>query len=386
MINYENTIKLMVGENVISNLPYTFKQRDCQRIMIVCDEPAYRLGYVDLIKYAFISDPVDIVYAYKGIRDIATTKDVEEIVKQYKFLKCDGIIAIGKKAAIMAAKGAKVLLTEGIRYCNHYRANALTEYPTQNVYLFCVPINFGSGFEALPVARIYDKEANIIYEFNTAYAETNVLVLDTKMTDIIPPKAIATYGLFALSLSLESYLDDDTPMISKAYADTAISTVYRYLQKCILKNANKEYRLKMLEAVGYASCSYAAIGKNNLLSPLSDIISDKYLANYANIYAILFRQYVKTVDVGRAFGYSLNAMVEPNDYALYAKESRAQKALAEIEGLYNKINEYVDFNAKLSDFDVKEEDLEVIADQFSLINEDESITKEDVMQLLKAAF
>ncbi len=46
IIKFNETIKLMVGDNIISTLPYAFSQRDCARIMIVCDEPAYRLGYV----------------------------------------------------------------------------------------------------------------------------------------------------------------------------------------------------------------------------------------------------------------------------------------------------------------------------------------------------
>ena len=139
-----------------------------------------------------------------------------------------------------------------------------------------------------------------------------------------------------------------------------------------------------MEALGFASCGYAMIKKNNLLSPLSNIISDRYLANYANIYAILFRKYVENVEFGRAFGYALNSMVDSNDFALYAKESRAQKTLAQIESLYRNIEECVDFNAHLSDFGVKEEEIEEIAEMFTRGNDDITITKEKVIELLKA--
>ncbi len=386
IITFDNTIKLLVGTDVINDLPYNLSLKNCEKVMIVCDEIAFRLGYVDMVKNVFTTSPIDIVYIYKKIGDVATDKDVEEIARMYRYYKCDSIIAIGRKASMLAAKGAKLLVVESVRYISHYIANPISEYPTNDVCLVCVPINFGSGYEALPLTRVYDKEHNKIYEVTSRYSSTDILVLETRMSDIIPPKAIATYGLFALSLALECYKDDEAPMISKAYADAAIALVYEYLIKCMFKNADMLYRQKIMEAVGYASCAYASIKKNNLLAPLSDIISDRYLANSANIYAILFRKYIPTVKMGRAFGYAINSMVDANDYALYAKEARIQKTLAQVEDLYLEVEKCVDFNARLRDFGIKEEDLQEIVDSFQRYNEDESLTNEVVLTLLRAAY
>ena len=102
-IVFDDTINLMVGERIVNSLPFILAQKNCQRVIIVCDEPAFRLGYVDLVKHAFAYAPVDVEYIYKGIGDIATDKDVEEIVRKYRYFNCDGIIAVGKKAAIMAS-------------------------------------------------------------------------------------------------------------------------------------------------------------------------------------------------------------------------------------------------------------------------------------------
>ena len=381
---FENTIKLMVGDGIVDNLPYVLSQKNCEKVMIVSDEPAFRLGYVDMVKRALANSPVEIKYLYNSVGDIALDKDSEEIARKYKNFNCDGIIAIGKKSAIMAAKGAKVLITEDVRYLSSFKSNNLTDFPSDTALLITIPINFGSGFEALPMARIYDKVNNAIYEIDTNYCATDIFVLDTKMTDITPPKAIATYGLFALSLAAECFIDDNSNMMAKAYADAAIVTIYKYLTKCIFKNANREYRQKVMEAVGFAGCGYAMIKKNDLLNSLSDIISDRYYANYANVYAILFRHYIQGVEVGRAFGYALNAMVDANDFALYAKESRAQKTLAQIEGLYKEVEECVDFNAHLSDFGMKGEDINEIVTLFERTNEDKTITKAKVVDLLQA--
>lgn len=386
IVSFENTIKLLVGTNIMNNLPYSLSLRNCEKAMIVCDEIAYRLGYVDYVKTAFDNSAVEIVYTYNKIGDVALDKDVESIARHYRYYKCDAIIAIGRKASMLAAKGAKLLITESVRYLSHYLSSSISQYATDSTVLVAVPINFGSGFEALPITRIYDKDNNKVFEITSQYVSTDILVLDTKTSDIIPPKAIATYGLFALAMALECYIKDETPMIAKAYADASIGIIFEYLEKCIFRNANMLYRQKLMEAVGYASCGYASLTKNNLLAPLTDIISDKYLANYANIYAILFRHYLKTIIPGRAFGYALNAMVDSNDFAMYAKDARIQKTFAQIEDLYKKIEDCVDFNSKLRDFGVKEDDLQEIVDVFKSTNEDDTLTDEVVMNILKAAF
>ena len=135
---FEGAIKLMVGDGIIENLPYALQQKNCEKIMIVSDEPAFRLGYVDMVKRAFVASPIEVRYVYKGVGDIALDKDAEEIARKYKYFSCDGIIAIGKKSAIMAAKVAKILITEDARYVSSFKSNKLTDYPTDTALLITV--------------------------------------------------------------------------------------------------------------------------------------------------------------------------------------------------------------------------------------------------------
>ena len=101
---FDNTIKLLVGNNIMNNLPYSLSLRNCEHVMIVCDEIAYRLGYVDYVKTAFENSSIEIVYTYNKVGDIALDKDAESIARHYRYYKCDAIIAVGRKAAILAAK------------------------------------------------------------------------------------------------------------------------------------------------------------------------------------------------------------------------------------------------------------------------------------------
>ena len=65
-IVFDDTINLMVGERIVNSLPFILAQKNCQRVIIVCDEPAFRLGYVDMVKRTHkrigASFPVTMVY------------------------------------------------------------------------------------------------------------------------------------------------------------------------------------------------------------------------------------------------------------------------------------------------------------------------------------
>ena len=241
----------------------------------------------------------------------------------------------------------------------------------------------GCGFENSHFVRIVDNQLNIIYEFNTKYAETNMVSIDSTLTDTLPPKAIATHGLYALAMAAECYVSDDSPLNAKAYADIAIKQVSQYLEKCILHNARKDYRSRIMGSVILAGTGFYSLDRQPI-SVIADAISDRYHINYANLFAILFRYYIKKQELGHSFGYCLNAMLDINEYALYARENRTQKALVTIDALYDKILDYVDFNSKLSDFDIPKEDLDSIAEEVAKTTD--AMTKDAVLELLNESY
>ncbi len=380
---FDNNVKLLVGDKAIYNLPYELAQLNCKRVLLLSDEISYRVGNWNYVKNIFKSQNIEICATYRKIQDVATNKDCERIAINYKAGNCDCIIAVGKKAAIMAAKGAKILLTEDQNYISHYAIEGIDNFAVRNVPLIVVPTNLASGFEISNFVRISDLKNNKIYEFDTKYAESNIVVVDSVMTDTLPPKSIATYGLYALALSIECFAQEDSTLISKIYADVAIKLVFEYLEKSILKNAEKVYRTKIMEAVVLAGAAYSMLRKQTL-AVISDVISDRYHANYSNIFAILFRQYLKKQELSESFGYSLNSMISENDYALVERDKRSERAIFAIESLYDKVNEYVDFNSKLSDFNIPEEDLDDIAK--TVADNCKAMEEESILTLLNESY
>ena len=381
--SFENNSKFLIGDNATYNVPYELAQLGCTRAMIVSDETSYRIGNYDYVKGIFKLHKIAIGATFRKVQDVADSQTCEEIARRYRASNCDCIIAVGKKSAIFAAKGAKILLTEDIRYISHYADEGTGNLIVRNVPLVVVPSNMGCGFENSNFVRIVDKQLNIIYEFNTKYAETNMVAIDSSLTDTLPPKAIASHGLYALAMAAECYVSDDSPLSVKAYADIAIKQIYLYLEKSILHNARKDYRSRIMGAVILAGTGFYSIPREPI-SVIADALSDRYLINYGNLFAILFRHYIKKQELGYSFGYCLNAMLDINEYALYARENRTQKALTAIDALYDRIIDYVDFNSKLSDFDIPKEDLESVAEDVAKTID--TVTKEQVLELLNESY
>lgn len=384
---FENSIKFLSGDKAVYNLPYELSQFGCMRPMVICDELAFRLGPYDYVKSALDAADVKIAKTFYKVDNIATSSVCHDVVNQYKAAKCDCIIAIGKKGAITTAKGSKILLCEDIHNINHYDYISISDYSIREVPLFVIPTHLGTGVEASNFVRIYAKESNKIYEFNTDYAASNEIIIDSLMTDILPPKAIVSHTLYALAMSIECFAcKKDVPLLSKAYADASMKLLKQYSEKCMLRNANIEYRTKMLEAVVYAGAGYALL-ERGMLAKLSDLISDRYRINYPNVFAILFRQHIKKAESTPTLGYALSALVDNAEYAMYAKEMRVQKLLAEIENAYIKVEKYVVYNNKLSSFNIPKEELESIANQYlDSIQEGDLTTKEELLELLESAY
>ena len=384
---FENNIKIISGKSAVSNLPFELSQAGCDRPMLICDESSYRVGFFDEIKRSLNIADIEISTTFYKIADIATDEVCERIVKIYKTKKCDCIIALGNKSAITTSKAAKIMLTEDVSSMEHYKYFSISEYAVRDVPLYIIPTNIGTGVEASNFIRVYGQN-NIIYEFTSSYACANAIFIDPIMTDILPPKTIASYSLYAIAASVECFdMSDNSSLICKAYADSALKTCTEYAEKCLLRNSEKKYRYKVMESVVLAGAA-ESLRKRDLLAVLSDAISDRYHVNYQNIYAILFRKYIKIQQKNKDFGYALSSMLPPDEYSLYSKQSRGQKVVSMIEEMYQKIESYVDFNNKLSSLRVRQEDLEAIAQEcFDVLDKnEETITKEEILKLLNECY
>ena len=387
--NFERDIKFVVGEKALRRSVKEINNLGARRVLLICDEMSDRVGQLkDMLRQ--FNKEVNVVEQLKRFGDIATVEDCEKTLRAYKASECDSIIVLGKKSAVAVAKAVKIMLKDGISLISNYRNFTVNNISSVRVPLIVVPTNLSSGVEASNFVRIYDVEHNDIFEFNTSFAQTNLIVIDPIMTDTMPPKSIATSGLHALAMAIMSLTSEseNTPL-QEVYAVTSIKMLTENLKKCILQNGIKSFRFRVLFASILAGYAYWQKPKD-ILSELSDRMSDRYRANYGNIFMILFLNYISMrkwnpdLDVDNIIN-----LLGDNVYLILKSAKEGNNAIAEsVKNYYKRLKNYVDYVDNLSDLGVKREDLVDIASSVISMHTDESeeYTFSFIMELLETSF
>ncbi|MDE5991228.1 MAG: iron-containing alcohol dehydrogenase, partial [Clostridia bacterium] len=382
-------IKFMVGDKALRRSVKEINNLGARRVLLICDEMSDRVGQLkDMLRQ--FNKEVNIVDKVKHIGDIATIEDCEKSLRAYKAGECDSIIVLGKKSAVAVAKAVKIMLKDDISIISNYRNFTVNNISSVRVPLIVVPTNLSSGVEASNFVRLYDVEHNDIFEFNTSFAQTNLIVIDPLMTDTMPPKSIATSGLHALAMAVLSLTSDsDTNPLGEVYAVTAIKLLTENLKKCVLQNKVKSFRFRVLFASILAGYSYWQTPKD-ILSELADRMSDRYRANYGNIFLILFPHYIAMRKWNADFDPdNLINLLGDNGYLVFKNSTANRDVIVDsVKNYYKRLKNYVDYVDNLQDLGIKREDFVDIASSVISMHTDESEEYKFsfIMELLEKAF
>ena len=387
--NFESDIKFMTGDKALRKAITEITNFGCRRIMLICDEVSERVGQVDDMLRQFNKE-LNIVETFKRIGDIATVEDCEKALRNYRTKDCDSILVVGRKSAVAVAKAVKIMLKDDISFMSNYRTCSVNNISSLHIPLIVVPTNLSTGFEAANFVRIYDTENNEIFEFNTPFAQTNIIILDPIMTDTMPAKTIAASGLYALAMAVLSIAEhEDVKPLSKVYAVTAINLLTENLKHSILKNGAKQDRFKILLATVLAGYAYWQMPRD-ILSELADSISDRYRISYRNVFCILFLSYVNMHKWPDNFDMNtFLTLIGDNDY-LEVKEGTESKEIIRdsVNGYYARTKKYVNYIDKLGDMGVSQSDFADIAAGIISMHKDEKeeYTFSFITQLLENVF
>lgn len=392
--NFESDIKFLTGDKALRKAVNEINDFGCRRIMLICDDISERVGQLGDMLHQFNRD-LNIVEVYKRVGENATVNDCEKVLRMYKAKECDSILVAGRKSAIAVAKAVKIMLKDDISFMSNYRTCSVNNISSIRIPLIVVPTNLASGSEASNFVRIYDTENNQIFEFNTPFAQTNIIVLDPIMTDTMPPKAFAASGLYALAMAVLSLAKDkEEKPLAKVYAVTAINLLTENLKKCILQNAVKQYRFKILLSTVLAGYAYWQTSKD-ILSELADTISDRYRISYRNVFCILFHRYVNLHEWPSDFDMNaLITLIGDNEYlavnySIDEKQKENVNVIRDsVNGYYARTKKYVNYIDKLRDMGVNQSDFtDIAASVIKRHKEDgKEYTFSFITQLLEEAF
>lgn len=365
MFNFSCDVKILCGDHALDNLPYELRERDCARPLFISDERSYRLGFAKEVRRAMDNDTIEFGATYFRISERATPKDCDDIVNLYKAHGCDGIIALGGENVVQCAKVAKLMILQGVGdfvYFNHKTDMDGEKISYRDLPLFILPSDIPCGIEATDRAMIFDEKNNIFYNFESVLTRASAVILDVRLTDIMPAKAMATAGLGALAMGMKGFVDNADNPLALAYATGAIHTVINELLPAMRHNSDADYRISIYSSIIYAGIAYYVI-KESLLRDMANELSIKTGRSALQILSIIFPTYYKEKMNGeRVFKSVLMPLVGEAAYAKSNAKSRDVVAMDTLKEFWAKVVALVDIPSRLQDTGVEQSDFVKLAD------------------------
>lgn len=362
---FANDVKILCGDHALDNLPYELRERDCSRPLLISDERSYRLGFAKEVKRAMDNDTIVFGATYYKISEVATPKDCDDVVNLYKAHSCDGIVALGGENVAQCAKIAKLMLLQGVNdfvYFNHKNEMDSVKAAAYNLPLFILPTDIPCGIEATDRAMLFDEKNNLFYNFDSVMSRASAVILDVRLTDIMPAKAMAKAGLGALAMGVKGFVENTNNPIALAYATSAIHTIINELLPAMRHNSNADYRISVYSSIINAGIAYYGI-KESLLRDMTNELSMKTGYSVLQILSIIFPVYYKEkVNKDRAFKSVLMPIVGEEQYAQSNAKSREVVAIEALKEFWNKVVELAGIPSRLHETGVEQSDFVKLAD------------------------
>lgn len=240
------TPEIYFGENKIDEISSFVKGN----VLIVCGKSR---RYADRI--------------IKNLRDydVSVFSEVEAEPSLYTLEKCveqskgyDTIIGIGGGSAIDVAKAASII--ESSTEIDQYLG--VTDKISKDCRKIMMPTTTGTGSEVTDVSVFKeDGETKVIYNKNLF---SDVVILDPKLTESMPPRLVASTAMDAFSHALESLVSINSNGFSSDHGGKAIETITEVLKKCQETNYENlrsvEERGRLLRASNDAGISFINAG------------------------------------------------------------------------------------------------------------------------------
>ncbi len=253
---YCNRVKVISGHNVLELIPGFLTQLGSSNPLLIADKGVTAVGLIKLASEAMGLKDITIYDDVPADSDLQTIKD---IAKVYRYESCDSIIAIGGGSVIDTAKGVNVLVTLGGDDLMKYAGAGKVK--TKLKPMIVVPTTSGTGSEVTLAAVIADHKNNVKLGFVSYNLLPDIAVLDSRMTQTLPPHLTALTAMDALTHACEAY----TCLAKNPMSDSAALTAIRLISNNILKAIENPNDLEARLALANASALAGAAFSNSMV-------------------------------------------------------------------------------------------------------------------------
>ncbi len=387
---FQNAVKLLCGELALERIAIELENLGCEKPLMLSDAVLTKIGTLSTVIKAMESEGLEPAAVYSDIPVDSSLAVVNRIAVFYREQGCDSIVAVGGGSVIDTAKGVRLVLSQ-----NKQDILSLSGLDNlvrgRHIPFVVVPTTAGTGSECTGVAVIRNDSNGVKMEFLSPYVEPDIAVIDTRMTQGLPPKATATTGMDALVHAIEACTCQQANPLSSAYGTAAIRMITENVVAATRNGKDKQARFAMALASTMAGIAFS----NSMVGAVHAIghaLGGVCHVPHAVAMTILLPHVMRYNLSHCAEGYArlLPWLVGDEEAMHVPVEKRAQAAIDAVVALARELNAICGIPLTLSEVNVPKDAFarvaEVAVNDGALIVNPRAADEAQVIEILNAAY
>jgi alcohol dehydrogenase len=249
---YCNRVKVISGHNVLESIPQLLSELQSNRPLIITDKGVSAVGLVDIVLKAIDGSNLPV---FDNVPPDSDLKTIKEIAELFRTKQCDAIIAIGGGSVIDTAKGVNVLVSLGGN--NLMRFAGAGKVKNKLKPLLVIPTTSGTGSEVTLVAVIADHDRSVKLGFVSYNLLPDIAILDSRMTQTLPPHLTSLTAMDALTHACEAYTCLSKNPLSDGDALLAIRLISNNIMRSVANPNDLDARLALAHGSTLAGAAFS---------------------------------------------------------------------------------------------------------------------------------
>jgi phosphonate metabolism-associated iron-containing alcohol dehydrogenase len=215
------------------------------RILLITSRSFTRRGVVGEVIDTLSAAKVQY---YDEITANPTIDSIDSVIKQFRDMNFDTIIALGGGSVIDTAKAISVTLGEENLYIRKLLDNKSKLDGKPALKLIAIPTTAGTGSEVTPFATIWEPEAQKKYSLDHKSIFPHTAILDANLTLTLPYEQTLFTGLDAISHAMESLWNVNASPLSRLYSRESLKIISGNFRELLDDLDNLKLRKEMQTA------------------------------------------------------------------------------------------------------------------------------------------
>lgn len=249
LLPYREPILLKSNQDIVN----TLKQHEKNSVLLVTDRSIRNLQLTQSLENAILNEKLKLT-VYDETVPNPTTDNVSTALQLYHDNECDCIIAFGGGSVMDCAKATGACVARPKKTLSQMKG--ILKVNKKIPLLIAIPTTAGTGSETTLAAVITDSTTRHKYAINDFPLIPSYAALLPQLTIGLPQHITATTGMDALTHAVEAYIGRSTTRKTRAYAERAVQTIFRYLPTAYQDGTNLTARTKILNAAYYAGVAF----------------------------------------------------------------------------------------------------------------------------------